>query len=288
MPKENTPAFKAAKHPLAKKKFGQHFLVHQSQIDKIINLIDAPHGSAVLEIGPGPGTLTFPLHSRGFALTLVETDGDMVAHLQKQGFDPPLRLLEADFLQIDLDQVITEETTVVSNLPYNVSVPITAGLLRKTPLIPQMVLMYQKEVAERIAAAPGSKTYGQFSVVCQCLYHIRKGFDLSPGAFSPPPKVWSRVIIFDRREDPLLDLAHLNRLEKLLNLLFGKRRKMIGSILRKSTPGWTKGSALLESYLSCGFDPKWRPEVLKPDDYARWMHQHISPEESGNEYSSER
>lgn len=268
---KNTSPSSQGKHPRAKKKFGQHFLVHQSQIERIIHLLDHQPGMHVLEIGPGPGTLTIPLVAKGVALTLVETDAEMIQHLAEQDFQPKPRMIQADFLTLDLAELIARETHVVSNLPYNVSVPITAALLRRTHHIPQMVLMYQKEVAMRIAAAAGTKTYGQFSVVCQCLYDVKRGFDLSPGAFSPPPKVWSRVLVFQRRENPILAVQDLDVLEKLLNLLFGQRRKMVGSILRKHAPRWANLSALIESYSACGFDPQWRPEVLQPDDYARWI-----------------
>ena len=257
--------------PRAKKKFGQHFLVNQGQIERILDLMDQEHCPRVLEIGPGPGTLTVPLLNRGVDLTVVETDADMVSHLKTLETPSPFEIIQDDFLKVNLEAIFPVTTVVVSNLPYNVSVPITARLLRKTPSIPRMVLMYQKEVAERIAASPKSRDYGQISAVCQCLYRIRRGFDLAPGAFTPPPKVWSRVLVFERREDPLLPLTLLEPLEELLASLFSHRRKMVGSIIKKWTPDWTDPAALLESYLACGFDPAWRPEVLAPDDYARWI-----------------
>jgi len=258
-------------HPRAKKKFGQHFLVNPGQIERILNLMEAAPGEPVLEIGPGPGTLTLPLLNRGVALEVVEADGDMVAHLENLKPEHAFGITQGDFLDIELDRFFQTQTRVVSNLPYNVSVPITARLLRHTPQIPKMVLMYQKEVAERIAAAPKSRDYGQISVVSQCYYRIKRGFDLAPGAFSPPPKVWSRVLVFNRRDDPQLPLDLLPKLEQLLHVLFSHRRKMIGGILKKWSPVWTDGPALLESYLSCEFDPTWRPEVLAPDDYACWI-----------------
>lgn len=257
--------------PRAKKQFGQHFLVHQAHIQKILDLLEANAKEPLLEIGPGPGTLTFPIIERGHPLVVVEADPVMVDHLAAHPTTSEVGIIGDDFLKLNLDQLISEEMKVVSNLPYNVSVPITAKLLRKTPLIPKMVLMYQREVAARIAAQPGTKDYGTISVTCQCFYSIKKGFDLSPGAFKPPPKVWSRVLVFDRRQQSLLPLAMLPKLEDLLHTVFSHRRKMIGSILKKWSPNWASGNGLLESYLSCGFNPQWRPERLAPEHFAEWL-----------------
>jgi len=276
MLKNGRPTRPISTRPIPKKRFGQHFLVHRAQIENILDLLQAEPKDSLLEIGPGPGTLTLPMDERGFSLTLVETDLSMIQHLQNQPFQKQHHLIHADFLELDLDSLITTPTKVVSNLPYNVSVPITAKLLRKMPLISRMVLMYQREVAVRIAAAPKSRDYGMISVLCQCFYDIEKGFDLSPGSFQPPPKVWSRVLVFKRRAEPSLALENLEQMESLLAVLFSHRRKMIAAILKKWVPGWTTGPALLESYLSCGFDPQWRPEVLAPDDYSRWLRAALS------------
>lgn len=250
-----------------KKKFGQHFLHDRGLIDKILRLLDVQTGDFILEIGPGPGTLTFPLSEQSVAVFCVETDADMVDLLAAQP-QTNLTVVHADFLKWDLPAMFPKTFKVLSNLPYNVSVPITARLLQWTDRIPCMVLMYQKEVANRVRAQPRTKDYGPISVLTQLFYTCGQHFEVAPGAFRPPPKVMSQVIRLDRRGEFLVPLEGLGWVDRITHRLFQQRRKMIGGMLNRLD--WPEKSGLVESYVACGFSLQARPEDLSPNDYANW------------------
>lgn len=254
-----------------KKRLGQHFLVNRGVVDHILDSLELVPGEPILEIGPGPGTLTFPLHERGFASTVVEVDQDMVAHLRSHPCQPPLRIICADFMTLSLDEVVLSGTKVVSNLPYNLSVPITARLLERADAIPLMVMMYQREVAERIRASPGTKDYGPISVLVQSQYAIDRHFNVKPGSFRPPPKVDSQVIRLRRLNRPLIEISALPRLTELLRFIFTYRRKTLGRILKGWQGNWTNREALLESLAECGVASNSRPESLAIEDFVAWF-----------------
>ena len=249
----------------AKKHLGQHFLHDRNIINRILDLLEEENGDQFLEIGPGPATLTRPLNQRGFAFTVIEVDPEMVAYLKAQAFDPPIVVIHGDLLQIDLEPFFGHQVKVFSNLPYNVSVPITARLIAFSNRIPLMVLMYQKEVAQRIQAGPHSKDYGPISVLVQCFFNIVSWFDLGPGAFNPPPKIQSRVLKMERRERFLIELEDIELMHQLLNLLFSQRRKMVRSVLKKKNK-----ESWLSVYDGIG-DDRARPENLEPGFYAQWI-----------------
>lgn len=195
---------------LPDKKLGQHFLVSSTVVDKIVSAV--PEGAGVLEVGPGPATLTESLANR-FAVVAVEADprwGTLLADVA-----PRAQVVIADALQTDLAQLLTDlpsPRAIVSNMPYNITGPLLERFDAARPLVDKMVLMMQREVAEKIVAAPGDAARGALSVVMQRRYQITKIADAPPGAFWPPPKVWSTVLSFEpRREtpesEPLLDLA---------------------------------------------------------------------------------
>lgn len=253
-----------------KKWLGQHFLTNAGVIKRILDALEARPEDAFLEIGPGPATLTKPLNDRGFGLTVVEFDPDMVAHLQKISFHPPIRIVQGDFMDVPLDDIITPGLKVLSNLPYNVSVPITARLLTRTPDIPLMVMMYQKEVAERVRARPKTKAYGIISVLAQAFYHMDLHFNVSPGSFKPPPKVVSQVVRFVRRDQSLFPVADLAKMTALVRCLFNHRRKTISASLKNWKEDWVHRDALMTALVACGLSEKARPEELAPEDYALW------------------
>ncbi len=258
-----------------KKHLGQHFLRDAHAVGRILDALEAAPGEHFLEIGPGPATLTLPFSRRGFPLTVVETDRDMVAYLEAQDFPSPVTIHHADALEIPLDGLLVPPTKVFSNLPYNVSVPITARLLAYSPAIPLMVLMYQKEVAERIRAREGCKEYGPISVLCAVFYTIDWHLSVKPGAFHPPPKVMSQVIRLRRLEQPLLAIEHLERFTQLLRFLFNHRRKMISSNLKHWHEGWTTAQTLLESMVELGLDPSLRAENISPHQYVDWFNRAV-------------
>ena len=246
-------------------------MVNKGVVDKILDALNAEDGDRFLEIGPGAGALTIPLNRRGFGLRVVESDPEMTAYLEGIPFNPPISINTGDFLKIPLDSLIQDETKVFSNLPYQTSVPITARLLRVSNRVPLMVMMYQREVAERIRAGPGSKAYGPISVLVQCIYDIDLHFNVAPGSFRPPPKVLSQVLRFRRRNDPLLQAEDLNRMRSFLKGMFKHRRKTINSNMKQWREDWPDRTLLLESLARCGHHPQTRPESLSPDDYVVWF-----------------
>ncbi|PIE01642.1 MAG: ribosomal RNA small subunit methyltransferase A [Acidobacteria bacterium] len=250
-----------------KKHFGQHFLHDQKVIEKILALLDVQQSDRIVEIGPGPATLTKPLHQMNTHLTVIEIDGDMVDFLESSCFNPPIDIIHGDFLKLDLSPILHCQTKVISNLPYNTSVPITARMLHFSAFIPTMVLMYQKEVAQRIQASVHTRDYGPISVMTRFFYRVSAHYDVGPGAFQPPPKVWSRVLKLERLERPLIEPALIPHAQRLLNALFGKRRKMVRGTLKKyGQQNWQT------IYNEIG-NPTARPENLSPDFYARWVTQ---------------
>ena len=257
----------------AKKRFGQHFLINKGIIERILDALEAVAEDSFLEIGPGPGTLTTPFNQRGFALTAVEFDQDMVDHLATLPFNPPIQVIQGDFMDVALTDVIGDQTKVFSNLPYNVSVPITARLLEASNQIPLMVMMYQKEVAERIRAGAGSRDYGPISILVRAFYDIDLHFNVAPGSFRPPPKVWSQVLRFRRKSVSSLELEDLPMVTKLVRHVFNHRRKTLASNIRKWKQDWMTVETLLESLEACGLDGRQRPEQLEPEDYFRWYRQ---------------
>ena len=177
----------------AKKALGQHFLVDLGAAQRIVAALAAE--GDVLEIGPGMGVLTrYLLQRPELNLKMVELDGESVQFLRSHFSGMDGRLLQADYLRLDMHKVFPGEYSVIGNFPYNISSQIFFKILDDRDRIPEVVCMIQKEVAERIAEGPGSKTYGILSVLLQAWYDIEYLFTVEPGAFAPPPKVRSAVI----------------------------------------------------------------------------------------------
>src|SRR5690606_413789 len=183
-------------HHLAKKSYGQHFLTNEAYASQIAKSI-RPQNDAnnVLEIGPGRGFLTKYLVQQPFQLRVVEADADMVRYLQKNYPELEDRIIFLDFLKVSLERVFEgQEFTIIGNFPYNISSQILIKMINSHALVPEMVGMFQKEVAERVIAPPGSKTYGVISVLVQAFYTGEMLFTVGPEHFNPPPKVQSAVI----------------------------------------------------------------------------------------------
>jgi 16S rRNA (adenine1518-N6/adenine1519-N6)-dimethyltransferase len=218
-----------------RKRFGQHFLTDTSVLDRIVSAIDPRPGQALIEIGPGLGALTRPLLERCERLTVVELDRDLVARLRKNA---ALDVIEADALKVDFCVMATERGArlrVVGNLPYNISTPILFHLLPAAAQIEDQHFMLQKEVVDRMAAAPCGKDYGRLSVMLQWRYHIESLFDVPPVAFEPPPRVHSSVVRMTPWPAPAaLDPALL---EAMVAAAFSQRRKL----LRHSLGRWLEG-----------------------------------------------
>jgi 16S rRNA (adenine1518-N6/adenine1519-N6)-dimethyltransferase len=213
----------------AKKSFGQHFLLDLNITRKIARLAGISAGETVIEVGPGPGGLTRALLEAGARVVAVEKDARFVPLLEDLAARARGRLevINADALTAALPA----GAPIVANLPYNVATPLLIGWLTGTLRPLSMTLMFQKEVADRIVAAPGSKTYGRLSVLAQALCETRIVMDLPARAFTPPPKVASAVVQLTPRPDRPADET-VERLQRLTAAAFGQRRKMLRSSLK--------------------------------------------------------
>ena len=249
----------------AKKRFGQHFLLDLNLTRRIARAA-APLGEGtVIEIGPGPGGLTRALLLEGAGrVVAVEVDARAFGPLlELQAVaDGRLHLVEADALKIELRDLGGAPVRIVANLPYNVSTALLVRWLHVANDIADMVLMFQKEVVDRLVAGPRTKDYGRLSVLAQHVCEVRRLFDVAPTAFVPPPKVTSAVARLTPRP-PAARLADLRPLERVTAAAFGQRRKM----LRGSLAGvFVDPVATLEGL---GLEPTARAEELSVRDFVR-------------------
>jgi 16S rRNA (adenine1518-N6/adenine1519-N6)-dimethyltransferase len=241
---------------VARKRFGQHFLSDAYVLGAIVDLIDPLPGQALVEIGPGLGALTWPLLERCRALTVIELDRDLAARLLQRG--DSLTVIEADVLTVDfaaLARQMGQPLRLVGNLPYNISTPILFHLLDSAACVADQHFMLQKEVAQRMSAAPGSKDYGRLSVMLQWRYRIDTVLEVPPQAFEPPPKVDSAIV----RMQPLpLAAAPPRLLAELVTVAFSQRRKL----LRHTLGRW-----LQERGFGDSFDLQRRAEEVPVAQY---------------------
>ena len=220
----------------ARKSLGQNFLLDLNLTARIARAAGPLEGIEVVEVGPGPGGLTRALLAEGARrVVAIERDARAVAALREIAGRYPDRLtvVEADALAIDMAAAVGRPAKVVANLPYNIATPLLLGWLKAEPWPPwyeSLTLMFQREVAERITAAPGSKDYGRLSVVAQWRTRPRILFEIKPQAFTPPPKVTSALVRLDPRPEPLP--CRPERLEQVTAAAFGQRRKMLRSSLK--------------------------------------------------------
>ena len=240
----------------ARKRFGQHFLVDETVIDGIVRAIAPRPGQPLVEIGPGLGAMTRPLLERCGALTVIELDRDLAVRLRRL---PGLEVIEADVLTVDfaaLAAAAGQPLRVVGNLPYNISTPILFHLLAASAHVLDQHFMLQKEVVDRMAAAPGSKDYGRLSVMLQWRYRIESVLDVPPAAFDPPPRVDSAIV----RMEPLpLDAGvDAQKLSALVQVAFSQRRK----ILRHTLGRWIEQQGLTTT-----FDLQRRAEEVPVAEY---------------------
>ena len=223
----------------ADKRLGQHFLLDTSLLARIVGLAGDLRGRKVLEVGPGPGGLTRALLESGAEqVVAIERDPRCLEALEElvTASGDRLTLIEADALDVDLASIAGESRlTIVANLPYNVGTALLIRWLDQLALIDGMTLMFQREVAERLTAAPGSKSYGRLSVLVQWLCTAERLINLPAKAFVPPPKVASSIIGLTPREQPLAP-ADKPTLERVLAAAFGQRRKMLRSSLKSLVP----------------------------------------------------
>jgi 16S rRNA (adenine1518-N6/adenine1519-N6)-dimethyltransferase len=251
-----------AARPPRRRRFGQHFLHDPAVIRRIVGALDARPGEHLVEIGPGRGALTRELLAlEGCTLDAIEIDRDLVRELHAAFGDPPRHVLHsADALEFDFAQLARARggpLRIVGNLPYNISTPLLFRLVRVAAAITDMHVMLQREVAVRIAAQAGDGDYGRLTVMLAPQLRVERLFDLGPGAFKPPPKVWSTVVRLVVRPAPLFAVSpHYAR---VVAAAFAQRRKTLRNAL---------GELLTREQISaCGQDPGARPESVTPEGF---------------------
>lgn len=225
-----------------KKSLGQHFLIDEEVAWQIVNSLQLEendpqddHKQLVIEVGPGEGVLTkYLLKQTQFELFLVELDKRLPALLQKKYPQLKNHILEGDVLKMPFDQLFESEFSVIGNFPYNISSQILFKILQHKNQIPQMVGMFQKEVAERVAAEPGSKIYGVTSVLIQLHYQVEYLFTVPPHSFDPPPKVQSGVIRMKRHYN-YKDQVEESKFRRVVKQAFSQRRKKLSNALKGLT-----------------------------------------------------
>jgi 16S rRNA (adenine1518-N6/adenine1519-N6)-dimethyltransferase len=253
-----------------RKSRGQNFLIHERVIDSIMHMLDLSPADEVVEIGPGLGFLTRRLLERAARVWAVEVDAALVERLGASVFaaDPKLRLIHGDILEVPLgDMLPDKKLKLVGNLPYSISTPVLFRIFALREHFSSLVLMVQKEVADRIAAQPGTKTFGTLSVWCQIHGRIIDRVSVSPEAFFPRPKVRSTVLKIELFPEPLVTASEIPILRGLVRAAFGQRRKTLGNALT----AWLKsdGSEIETLLQSQGIDPRRRGETLSIDEFIK-------------------
>jgi 16S rRNA (adenine1518-N6/adenine1519-N6)-dimethyltransferase len=255
------------------RRLGQHFLSDRNILGRIVDALEPAPDDVVIEIGPGRGSLTEMLLARGVRVIAIEKDRRLAAELGEggrgKGEGYTLVVVQGDALDVDWHGLVLPvplppspfpRFKVVGNIPYSITSPLIEKAL--TPPLPErIVFLVQLEVAERIAAPPGGKTYGALSVGVQALCRVEKLFTVAPGAFRPPPKVRSALLRLTPRADPLLRPDEVAPLRAFVTACFSRRRKQ----LRNAVP------APAETLVALGFDPASRPETLVPADFVRLL-----------------
>ncbi|MCF6182411.1 16S rRNA (adenine(1518)-N(6)/adenine(1519)-N(6))-dimethyltransferase RsmA [Lutibacter sp.] len=216
----------------AKKYLGQHFLKDEEIAEKIANSLIKKNYENILEIGPGMGVLTKYLLKKKAITHVIEIDSESVAYLKAHYLNLTERIIEKDFLKINLADYFGEnQVAIIGNFPYNISTQIVFKTLENKQHIPEFAGMFQKEVAQRIASKPGSKVYGILSVLTQAFYDVEYLFTVPPNVFNPPPKVDSGVIRLIRKDDYTL-LVNEKLFYNVVKTGFNQRRKTLRNSLK--------------------------------------------------------
>jgi 16S rRNA (adenine1518-N6/adenine1519-N6)-dimethyltransferase len=251
----------------ADKKLGQNFLIDENIVRNIVAAAELSDKDAVLEVGPGIGTLTQGLAESGASVVAVELDKRLLPVLDTtlEGYDN-VRIVNGDILQVDIMQTVgVDEFKVCANLPYYITTPIIFALLEKRLPMERLVAMVQKEVAERMAAKPGGKDYGALSVAIQYYTEPEIAFIVPPSSFIPAPSVDSAVIVCKRREKPPVEVCDEALFFRVVKAAFSLRRKMLNNSLKNMG---IKGEQVAKWLELAGVDGKRRAETLSLEDFA--------------------
>jgi 16S rRNA (adenine1518-N6/adenine1519-N6)-dimethyltransferase len=265
------------------RRLGQHFLTDRNLLRRIVDALEPAPGDVVLEIGPGKGSLTAELLGRGVRVVAIEKDTRLAAALDagSVGGTAPasFRVVTGDALALDwhalvADGVVTSPAArvppfkVIGNIPYAITTPLIATAL-VPPLPSCIVMLVQREVADRLAAAPGSKTYGALSVGVQAMCRVEKLFTVRAGAFSPPPTVQSAVVRLTPRATPLIPSAEFAAFRAFVTACFSRRRKQLRNVLVAVTG--RPAERVVAGIRALGLDPMARPETLAPEVFVRLL-----------------
>lgn len=246
----------------ARKRFGQHFLHDRNVIGRIVSALAPKANDLIVEIGPGKGALTHALLNQVAHLHAVEFDRDLVARLQAEIPTQRVTLHQADALKFDFCPLATpdRQLRIIGNLPYNISTPLLFHLLEQASCIQDMLFMLQKEVVQRLGAAPGGKDYGRLSVMIQYRCTVEKLFNVAPGAFTPPPRVDSSMVRLVPHARPPVVVNDTELFAQLVKAAFTSRRKVLRNTL--------KGMVTPETMAALGVDAGRRAETLSLAEFA--------------------
>ncbi len=245
---------------VARKRFGQNFLVDNGIINAIVSAIAPQRGDTVVEIGPGLGAITEPLLARLDHLHVVEIDRDLIARLKKQHSPARMTIHEGDALAFDFASIGTD-LRLVGNLPYNISTPLLFHLAEYVGIVRDMHFMLQKEVVERMVAVPGESDFSRISVMLQYRFHLEWLIDVPPESFDPPPKVQSAVVRLIPKDVSELNAKSQEKLSQVVQTAFSQRRKMLRNTLKTTLSD--------AGFSELGIDPTCRPEDVSVADYVR-------------------
>lgn len=266
-PKKSGGPARGDRLPAPRKRFGQHFLKDSRVLDSIADALGDLRERTVVEIGPGRGALTDVLVARAKRVIAIEIDRDLAAHLRARYADKPhVQIVEADVLHTNLAELAGEPYVLAGNVPYYITTPIIFHALAQ-PRPDVAVYLVQKEVADRMAAPPGDKTYGALSVNLQAVVHVESIRKVPPSAFNPPPAVDSAVVRVLPRADAVVEPELEKRFRSFVLAAFGLRRKQLIRVVRTvaSLDAERAGAVVA----SCGLSPEVRPETLTPTEFAK-------------------
>jgi 16S rRNA (adenine1518-N6/adenine1519-N6)-dimethyltransferase len=247
-----------------RRRLGQHFLVDPDVARRTLALADLAPGATVLEIGPGRGALTEVLLSAGLRVVAVELDAELAAELEARRL-AGLTVVQGDFLRLDLGSLPAQPMPVVANLPYSSGTAILARLLEAAPRFPRIVVMLQREVAERLCALPGSRAYGALTVLTALRAVARLGFVVPPEAFRPRPEVESATVRLDVSPAPRAGVVDPVAFRRVVHFAFAQRRKSLRNALGAGLGAQAAADAALAR---AAIDPRRRAETLSLEEFA--------------------
>ena len=256
--------------PRPRKRLGQHFLVDRRALERIADALAPTKVDTVVEIGPGRGALTDLLVERAGRVVAIELERDLVPYLRaRYAAAGNVEVIERDVLELRLaDAAGSADFLLAGNVPYYITTPILFHAL-EAPRPRRAVFLVQREVAERVVAPPGSKTYGALSVNVQAVAHAELVARVPPGAFKPPPSVESAVLRVTPRDDPVVTPAEEERFRRFVQDAFGLRRKQLRRVVRTIVNADADRAEMIVAH--AGLDPETRPESLSPEDFARLL-----------------